>query len=149
MTTTPLPAPREPEIETLGRVVRVALWTLRRIAWLGGAAAVAWAVFLFVSAPDEPYAAPGVGGPHELVGMGIAWLCLGIPLLSRADWLFGRGRWLMFAGGAVLWFVPGFLLDEHELMFLLRVFASLVAIAVLAVWRTLYALTKPEPGNVP
>ena len=46
--------------------------------------------------------------------------------------------------GAALWFLPLLWLDEHELMFLFRMFASLVAIAVLAIWRVVFGLTKPR-----
>jgi hypothetical protein len=61
----------------------------------------------------------------------------------RVDWLFGRGRWIALAVGALLWFAAALLPGEREYGFVLRMFASLVACLTLLVWRTLWRLTQP------
>ncbi len=146
MTTGDDPLPHEPEIEFLGRLARRALQALRGLFFTAGCAATLYGV-LGVLWPrldvvrglvhgvfwaDEPQ--PPV---HRFV-----WLCVGIPLLLPTDWLFGRGRLPMLALGTALWFGPALLADDSDYGFVLRLFASLVAVATLLVWRTLSGLTS-------
>jgi hypothetical protein len=151
VTSPPPSVPHEPEIEMLGRVARRALWTFRRVLWAAGAAAVLFGlhsalgapntgVFAFVRAfellPAERPPAVSAAG----VVRGAVWLCAGVPLLVRVDWLFGRGRWPALAAGAVAWGAPALLPPDHEYGFVLRFFASLIACLTLLVWRTLWSL---------
>jgi hypothetical protein len=70
------------------------------------------------------------------------WLCVGLPMLAPAEWSFGRGRWLALAALLTLWFLPS-LLGDDDYSHVLRVFVSIVALALLLVWRTPWRLTKP------
>jgi len=72
----------------------------------------------------------------------VVWFCIGIPPLLPIAWLFGRGRWLMLAVGAAIWFLPMWLPGDHEFGWLLRFFATVVALSVLFVWKTIFALTR-------
>jgi hypothetical protein len=74
--------------------------------------------------------------PHVL------WLCIGLPLVVRTDWLFGRGRGPMLAVGVVLWVAPVWLPGDHEWGAVVRAFATFVACSSLLVWRTLFGLTR-------
>jgi len=140
---------REPEIEAMARVARGFLWLLRRVFWLIGAAAVAFGICLSLDVGEgwtfiAPYAAVS-SGP----GAGSVWVCLGLPLVLRADWLFGRSWLRLLCLGAALWFLPSLLPDDHAFGFVARVFASLVACLTLLVWRTLWRLTSPAPVAAP
>lgn len=144
---TPPPAdlpPHEPEIEALARVARGGLWLVRRVFWLGGAVAVGYGAFR--SGADAHWT---FYAPHSLAtppaATGVTWLCVGLPLLAKADWLFGRGRLVALALGGVLWFGAALLPEERDYGFVLRLFASLVACLSLLVWRTLWRLTTPGP----
>jgi hypothetical protein len=118
--------PREPEIEALGRLATGALRVLRGVARLAGVVGIGWGLYSTVT--------------HGATG--IVWLCAGIPLVLHVEWLFGRGRWLVLGGLAVLWFATALLPDDHEYGWVLRMFASLVAYSTLFVWRTLWSLTQ-------
>lgn len=137
--TEPAP-PREPEIEALARIARTALWLVRRVFWVAGAVAVGHGVWR--SGVDGGWS---FVAPYALATLpaatGIVWLCLGLPLLVRTGWLFGRGRWPALGLGAALWFGACLLPMDHTYGFVLRLFASLVACLSLLVWRTLWRLT--------
>ena len=137
-------SPHEPEIEFLGKVVHICLRVLRVFFWLFGAISVASAVYL-VGNPEVQQSEPSPLPPlSQLVAHHLTWWCLGIPLLLSADWLFGRGRWLMLGVGLLLWLAPHALPGDHPYGYILRFFASLVAVSVLLVWRTVFALTRPH-----
>lgn len=133
--------PREPEIELLGRIAGRFLWLVRRVLWLGGAAALAHGCWR--SSTDSGW---DLGQPSSLATLpaatGVVWICLGAPLVVRVDWLFGRGRLPALAAGAGLWFGACLLPREQEFGYVLRCFASLVACLTLLVWRTLWQLTR-------
>jgi hypothetical protein len=122
--------PREPEIELLGRIARHVLWGLRRVLWLVGATAVGFGVHSCV----------WLGTP---VFVWFVWFAGGLPLLAPIDWILGRGRLVALSVGAFLWFLPSLLAGDQDHGWVLRVFASLVAVATLLVWRTLWRLTLP------
>jgi hypothetical protein len=157
MTSPPPSIPREPEIELLGRIARRALGAIRVALWLAGAVAVTLAIHRALGAPNtnlfafvrafelQPADRPPAWSAAGCV-WGAVWLCAGLPLLAPVDWLFGRGRWIALAIGAVLWAAPALLPDDHTYGFVLRFFASLVACATLAVWRTVRSLAAPAPA---
>ena len=137
--------PREPEIEALGRAAHGFLWLLRHVFWIGGLFATTWGIercfdqrwtFIAMNTTTTPV--------H-----GFTWLCVGLPLLARVDWLYGRTRWLALTIAAALWFGPSVMQDDHVFGFILRVFATAVACATLLVWRTLWRLTERSdaPAN--
>ena len=137
----PPPTPREPEIELLGRIAGRFLWFVRRVLWLGGAAAIAHGCWR--SSTDSGW---DLDQPSTLATLpaatGVVWICLGAPLVVRVDWLFGRARHAALATGASLWFGACLLPREQEYGYVLRFFASLVACLTLLVWRTLWRLTR-------
>lgn len=134
--------PREPEIEFLGKVVRIGLWTLRGFFWLAGLAALAGSTYL-VANPESLVSEPGPVAPlAERVVDGLTWWCLGVPLLLPSRWLVGRARWPMLLAGLALWLGPMFVDGDHRYGFVIRFFASLVAVSVLLVWRTVFSLTR-------
>jgi len=133
---------REPEIEFLGKVVRCGLLALRGLFLLGGLAAIAGAVYLTfepAAGASEPAPIPPLA---TRVATSTVWWCLGVPLLLPTGWLFGRGRWPMLAAGLALWFGPCWLEGDHSYGFVIRFFASFVAVSVLLVWRAVFALTR-------
>lgn len=138
----PFIVPREPEIEFLGKVVRIGLWALRGFFWLAGLAALVGSVFL-VTSPEAQMSEPGPVPPvGERIADSLTWWCLGVPLLLPSGWLVGRGRWPMLFAGLALWFGPMLVDGDHRYGFVIRFFASLVAVSVLLVWRTVFSLTK-------
>lgn len=140
MNDAPLPdLPREPEIELLATVARRGLWTLRAAFWLAGAIAILFGLWRSATPPVDEAGHAG-SAPNAL---GVVWLCAGLPLVARTEWLFGRGRWPALAGCALLWFGAIPLPHDHRYGFVLRAFASLVACLSLLVWRTLWRLTMP------
>ncbi len=130
--------PREPEIEALGRAAHGFLWLLRRVFWIAGA------IFAGYGAARCGNAEWTFHTPYTNTAQvhGFTWLCVGLPLLARCDWLFGRTRWLALAIAAALWFGPGVMQDDHTFGFILRIFATVVAYATLLVWRTVWRLTE-------
>lgn len=140
----PTTPPREPEIEFLGKIVRFALVAFRAATVTAGAVAVVHAL-VGIFAPAVVPGAIGIGFDALPTTAPIApcfvWLCVGIPPLLPIRWLFGRGRWLMLSVGLALWSVPHWLEGDAEYGYLIRFFASLVALSVLVVWKTIFALT--------
>jgi hypothetical protein len=141
----PLPgAPREPEIELLARIARRGLIAARCVLFVAGLGAIAFAV---IAAGGHAATAPGAeDSAAARVAHHAVWVCAGLPLLLRTDWLLGRGRLPMLGVGIVLWFGPAAVDGDHEYGFVLRMFASLVACATLLVWRTVFALTRRQPN---
>lgn len=132
------PPPHEPEIELLGRVARRFLRVLRAVFFAAGMVAIVVGVrFLCDDTPADA---------EPIAWFGLVWICAGLPLLLRADWILGRRGWIAALAGAMLWIGPALLPQDHEFGWLIRFFASLVACAVLFVWRTLWRLT-PEAGR--
>ena len=148
MTSAPPPGPvlttREPEIEFLGKVVRFALVAFRAATVTAGAVAVVHAL-MGIFAPAVVPGYMGIGfdaGPTTApIAPSFVWLCVGIPPLLPIRWLFGRGRWPMLLVGLALWSGPHWLEGDAEYGYLIRFFASLVALSVLVVWKTIFALT--------
>ena len=141
--------PREPEIEFLGKVVQFALLAFRAATVTAGALALAYGVY-GIANPQMVEIWGIVGITPGPIGTGLepiapyfVWLCVGIPPLLPTGWLFGRGRWPMLLVGLALWLGPHALDGDSEYGYLIRFFASLVAVSVLLVWRTVFALTKP------
>ena len=98
---TPPASPREPEIEVLARLVRGGLWCLRRALWIAGAVAIGHGLM-------------GCWDSSTLSAPPIVWLCVGVPLVCRVDWLFGRGRWWALATGVLSWFGAALLPADHQ-----------------------------------
>ena len=144
--------PREPEIEFLGKLVRRALLAFRGATALAGAAAIGYAAVKFadpppVTLPDYGTITPSpVGEAPGPIAPFFVWLCIGIPPLVPTRWLFGRGRWPMLLVGILLWLVPSRLEGDSDYGYIIRFFASLVAIAVLGVWRVCFGLTRAAHG---
>lgn len=132
--TTPPPPPapvREPEIVFLGKVVRIGLRVFRGATQLAALLGIFYGVSqVLPGTNDSPPIAPQ-----------FVWLCIGIPPLVSTTWLFGPGKWLMLALGLLLWIGPHFLEGDSDYGYILRFFASLVAISVLFVWRTVFDLS--------
>jgi len=133
--------PREAEIEVLGKVVRVGLLALRGVLILAAMAATVVGLIGIVHPPSSIIRLGDGGEPMTRAPM-FTLLCIGIPPLLPIRWLFGRGRWPMLVVGAILWFLPMWLDGDHEYGWLLRFFATVVALSVLVVWKTIFALTQ-------
>ncbi|MBL8726558.1 MAG: hypothetical protein JNK49_21125 [Planctomycetes bacterium] len=130
--------PREPEIELLGRIARGALWTLRGAMVAGGLFALGHATWGWLApAPAADPEAPAASLS------GVVWLCIGLPPLLPVRVWFGPWRWPLLAGLALLWFVPTALGPDIEYGWILRTFATGVALSVLLVWRTAIGLVRP------
>ncbi len=139
--------PREPEIEFLGKIVRVMLAGFRVATILASTVAVAHALRGIFAPAVVPWG-PSVDAPlaPEPIAPYFVWLCVGIPPLLPITWLFGRGRWPMLLVGLALWSGPHWLEGDAEYGYLIRFFASLVALSVLVVWKTVFALTRGPGG---
>ncbi|MBL8734924.1 MAG: hypothetical protein JNL12_00725 [Planctomycetes bacterium] len=134
--------PREPEIEALGRIARGGLWCVRCAFLLAGVGFVGFGLMnLLQGRTGLSEVTPGTMVTDHHID--VVWLCLGLPLLPPVDWTFGRGRWLVLAVLAVLVAAPVLLGGDDDYGFVIRAFAGLVALASLAVWRTLWKLTTP------
>lgn len=136
------PAPREPEIEALGRLARGFLWCVRGAFVLAGLGFVGFGLVQLLSGRTGlSEVTPGAMVTDHHID--VVWLCLGLPMLPPVDWTFDRGRWLVLAGLVVLVVTPMLLGGDDDHGYILRAFAGLVALASLAVWRTLWKLTTP------
>lgn len=145
--------PHEPEIEVLARLARMALLGIRFALWTAGAVAIGYSVCMVLSPaaaapPDYDTATPAAPGVLEPRTTYLVWLCAGLPLVARAQWLFSRRWWLALAVGAVAWFAPSLADADHDYAWGIRMFASLVAFVTLVVWRVLWSLTQTgEPHS--
>lgn len=135
-----LVTPREPEIEFLGKVVQFALLAFRTTTVTAGAVAFAYGVYGIANPQMVMYY--DLGPRLEPIAPYFVWLCIGIPPLLPTGWLFGHGCWPMLLVGLALWLGPHALDGDSEYGYLIRFFASLVAVSVLLVWRTVFALTR-------
>ncbi len=131
----------EPEIDALGRIARIGLRVLRWLSVLVGLAAIAGAFFTVYY--PVPIYSDDIPPLPTLIAHQVTFVCLGLPLVLPIAFTFGRGRWIALGIGALLWFGPMLLEGDHDFGFVVRMFATLVAIAALAVWRTLFGLTNP------
>jgi len=131
----------EREIDVLGRVAHFALRVLRWISILAGLVAIAGAIYTVFD--PVPVYSDNIPPTSTVIAHQIVFLCLGLPWVLPVACTLGRGWRIMLAIGTALWFGPMALEGDHDFGFLVRMFASLVAIAVLAVWRTLYGLSNP------
>jgi hypothetical protein len=134
--------PREPEIEFLGKVVRLLLLAFRAATVGAALVALGYGLIHMADPPRDMSAGTGEIGAPLPIAPYFVWLCIGIPPLLPIRWLFGRGRWPMLVVGAALWCGPMGLEGDHEYGWLIRFFASLVAVSVLLVWKTIFALTQ-------
>lgn len=134
----PPPTPvHEPEIVFLGKVVRIGLLAFRGATQLAALVGIFFGVSQMVPTADTP----ATVAPH------FVWFCIGIPPLVSTTWLFGRGRFPMLAMGIALWAGPSFLADDSDYGYIIRFFASLVALSVLFVWRTVFDLSLRAETN--
>ncbi len=134
--------PREPEIEVLAHLATGTLRVLRAAFWLAGAIGIGFGLHRSCSEGGLSFYAPysALTVPSAI---GVVWICGGIPLVARAEWLFGRGRhrWWLLVLCAALWIGASWLPGDPEYGYVLRFFASLVATLTMLVWRTLWRLT--------
>jgi hypothetical protein len=134
--------PREPEIEALGRLARRFLWCVRGVFLLAGLGFTGFGLMQLLSGRTGlSEVTPGAMVTDHHID--VVWLCLGLPMLPAVDWTFGRGRWLVLAVLAVLVVTPVLLGGDDDYGYIIRAFAGMVALASLAVWRTLWKLTTP------
>jgi ABC-type amino acid transport system permease subunit len=146
--TPPPPAGHEPEIVFLGKVVHVGLLVFRGATMLAALLGIAYGVSQMLG--FGPSAADGGVKTAPTIAPHFVWFCIGIPPLVSIRWLFGRGRWLMLALGIALWIGPNFLESDSDYGYIIRFFASLVALSVLFVWRTVFDLClRAKSGNNP
>jgi hypothetical protein len=138
----PANPPHEPEIEALGRAAHGFLWLVRRLFWLGGLGGVGYGVWRCYAGDGMSWAIDPAALGTVPSAKGVVWLCLAFPALLPVDWTFGRGRWLVLAVSAALWFGAMELPEDHRYGFVLRIVATFVAAASLLVWRTLWRLTS-------
>lgn len=138
MTSRAVAPPPEPEIELLARIARGALWTLRAAMVAAGVFAVGYAAWRWLApAPADSPEAPPAGWS------GVVWLCVGLPPLLPVRVWFSRWRWPLLAGFALLWFLPALSPADIEYGWILRTFATVVALSVLLVWRVAMGLLRP------
>ncbi len=130
--------PQEPEIELLARLARGALWGLRVAMVVAGLYALGHAVSGWLA--PAPAADPEV--PTSTLS-GVVWLCIGLPPLLPVRVWFGAWRWPLLAALALLWFMPTVVGPDIEYGWILRTFATGVALSVLLVWRTAMGLVRP------
>jgi hypothetical protein len=126
-TETPPPqAITEPEIRFLAQVIGACL-LLFRVATV---IAASYSIY---------HALAGIHGNAETARFYV-WLCIGLPPLLPVRWLFSRAGALLVLPGLLLWFGPGQLSDDSDYGYIIRIFATGVALSVLLVWRTVYRL---------
>jgi len=140
--------PREPEIEFLGKLAHGALVVARIVLALAGIAAICygcWQAYYGSAwplvAPDSEVPTPAGSSP---AGSSIVWFTVGLPLVVPADCWLTKNRyrpWLLGIS-AVLWFAPSLIGDATQYGYILRMFATLIAVMSLLVWRTLWRLTE-------
>jgi hypothetical protein len=143
--TPPVLTPRDPEIEILGKVVRVFLRAARAVLALVGAIVIAGSIYVVLHPETVMSEQEPIPPLPALVAFNLVWWCLGIPFLLPVKFLFGRGRWPLLVVGGALWFGPMLLEGDHSYGYLIRFFASLVAVSVLFVWKSVFALTRATP----
>ncbi|MEO6597824.1 MAG: hypothetical protein ABIP94_24015 [Planctomycetota bacterium] len=137
--------PREPEIEFLGKVARFVLAALRAVLWIAGVVAL---VFGFLGITAEPeYSLESTVRTNPIAPY-FVWFCVALPLLLPTRWLFGKARWMQLVMLIPLWLGPMLLTGDHEYGFLVRFFATFVAVATLLTLRTLSTLTA-NPTTTP
>lgn len=124
----------------MGRIAKGGLVVIRSVFWIAGIYAICYGLRLgFMTGPrlwaDSAWTLPSA--------QGFTFVCAGLPLAVKADWLFGKGRWLALAASVVLWLGPSWLPGNHDHDYLLRLFATLAATLTMLVWRTLWRLTQP------
>ena len=133
--------PREPEIELLGKLAHGMLLVIRAALWGGGVFALAQGFQQMVD-PEQP----------DLLSMaahsdqGAVWIAVGLPLAVPSRWIltWGRAAKIMLAILAVLWFAPLWLENDSPYGYVLRMFATLISVLSMLVWRTLWRLTQAE-----
>lgn len=81
---------------------------------------------------------------HEALVHAALGCSFGLPLLLPLSWLRRFALWLLPLF-ALLWFGPIWLPDLSPYGFILRLFATVVAITALALWNLLTSLTRPTP----
>lgn len=126
------------ELPRLRSVVLAALWTLRTIAFAAGLAALTLALVYHDRPPTVTDAeVPKVTLGNVLVGLATSF---GLPLLLPSRWLRDRRLLAVLLVLAVAWVLPTLRGDDRSHGWLLRAFASLVAIAVMVLWNICHGL---------
>lgn len=131
----------EPEIDALGRFATVGLRILRGFAVLAGLALIGLGVWLTCD-PAIVYQTEVPPLPTRIAHQ-MTFVCVGLPFVLPIAFTIGKGWRYAFGLGAMLWFGPSFLPGDPVWGFGVRMFATLVAIAALLVWRTLAGLSNP------
>lgn len=126
------------ELEPLRRASIITLTVLRLLAGGLGIAVIGFATWHGWHTAGER-------------GTAIAWttlgLSFGLPLLMPLRWQRRHLRWLLPAY-LLLWLSP-IAVDPEPLAFILRIFASSVAVTALILWHLLLSLTRQEPKTTP
>lgn len=125
----PTPAITEPEIRFLARVVGACLLAFRWATLIAGGYAIYYAVRgILTETKNEGY---------------YVWLCIGLPAFLPVHWLISWRSALLLIPALALWFGPSQLPEDSDYGYIIRMFATGVAISVLVVWRTVYRLLPP------
>ncbi len=144
MSDAPMPTPpREPEIEFLGMLARGMVRLVRVALWCGGAYAL---VYGFQQMLD-PSTTPEVPGFESHSDRGAVWFALALPLVVPAKWVLEKGPMTlgMLTIFVTLWFAPMLLSNDSPYGYILRLFATLISLMSILVWRTVWRLTLPDP----
>ncbi|MCR9247710.1 MAG: hypothetical protein NXI31_22005 [bacterium] len=135
----------EPEIDALGRVAHTALHLLRWIAVLAGILAIAAAGYTVYD--PVPVYSDDIPPQSTVIAHQFTFVCLGLPLATPIVLWIGRLWPVGLVIGLGLGFGPMLLAGDHDYGFVIRLFATGVSYAVLAVWRTLVGLTNPNHSS--
>lgn len=143
MSNAPLPPPpREPEIEFLGKLARGLVRIVRVALWGGGVYAL---VYGFQQMADPPTSA-ALAASAAHYDRGAVWIALGLPLVVPTQWLLSKqtSAKVLLAIFVVLWFAPMLLENDSPYGYILRLFATLISVLSVLVWRTVWRLTQPD-----
>lgn len=127
-------SPHEPEIEFLAKLARGGLTALRWVMYAAGIAALVVTVLRTATPGDEAFSTRLA---HNLV-----WTAAGLPLLLPDGWTFGRGRWVVLAVLACIWFLPMLAAGDHSYGWVLRFAGTFCGTMTIFVWRTLASLSR-------
>jgi hypothetical protein len=135
--------PREPEIEFMGKLAHGMVLIVRVALWGGGVCAL---VYGFQQMLD-PTPSPQVPGLETHSDRGAVWIALGLPLVIGAKRILKKGpaAILILTIFVALWFGPMLLENDSPYGYILRLFATLISLMSVLVWRTVWRLTLPDP----
>jgi hypothetical protein len=134
-------APDQPKsLQHLHRFALIGLLAFRTLAFAGGATAIVLGFVL-----REGQRGEGV----QPVTLGSILLTLatsfGVPLLLPAPWLRDRRLIPVLLVLAIVWFLPTIRGGDSAYGWLLRAFATGVAIAIMVIWDVFYGLARQRP----